>query len=89
MSQVDLRARWKLNGNCEDELGRSHGKGEGITFGPGPGGEPEGAARFNGIDSRITIGDNSQLRLGSGDFTIACRVRPEGDMKCVYGDILG
>ena len=89
MSQADLRARWKLSGNCEDELGRSHGIGEGITFGPGPGGDPEGAARFNGIDSRITIGDGPHLRLGSGDFTIACRVRPEGDMKCVYGDILG
>ncbi len=88
MAGAELRARWMLSGNCEDRLGMCHGTGEGITFGPGPDGRPDGAALFNGIDSRITIPDSPQLRLGARDFTVACRVRPESDMKCLFGDIL-
>lgn len=88
MPPGELRARWKLDGNLNDTDGVLPGTGDNIVFVDGPDNQLCGAALFNGVDSRLVVPDHPRLRLGSGDFTIACRLSPAGDMRNIFGDIL-
>ncbi len=71
---------WRLNGDCQDSSGNNnHGHGYGADFAEGPGGKPNSAAVFNGVDASIEIPHSDSLDIGQGDFSLAAWVRLDED----------
>lgn len=59
---------WPGDGNANDVLGTNHGTPQnGATFAPG---KIDQAFSFDGIDDYISVPDSTNLRVGSGEFTI-------------------
>ena len=56
-SEPELLGHWKLAGNADDASGNgNHGEIHGADMtAPGPDGEPNGAARFNGVNAFIEV----------------------------------
>ncbi|MBT4612185.1 MAG: hypothetical protein HOC05_19220, partial [Gemmatimonadetes bacterium] len=83
-----LIAHWPLCGDADDAVGGHHGHATALSYTTGPTGDPVGAGEFNGTSSHIRVDDDAQLRLGTGDFTLALWIRCEDPMRHVFGDIL-
>jgi len=84
-----LVGHWRLHGDFKDcSIHGNHGVGRSVAFAEGPGGFSQGAAVFNGHDSRIEIPDTESLHLGTKDFSLAVWVKPESPMGGVFGDIV-
>ena len=63
---------WPFNGNANDESGNgNHGTVNGASLSTDRFGSVNKAYNFDGVDDVIIISDNDELRLNSGDFTIA------------------
>ncbi|MDP6776467.1 MAG: hypothetical protein QGI83_06865, partial [Candidatus Latescibacteria bacterium] len=79
-----LVGHWPLVEDCEDHAGSClPTNAAGVQLGlPGPRGRA--AAGFDGGSSQVIVAPHPALSLGTGDFTIASWVRPEGP----FGDIL-
>ena len=87
-SQPQLVAHWKLNGDCQDTLGKHHGNAHGITFSEGMDGRADGAAVFDGIDGFIEVPDAASLNFGTEPFSIALWVKLKEDMESAPGDLV-
>ena len=59
-----------------------------INWTAGPGGPLAKAASFNGISSTIEVNDHRNLRLGTGDFSIALWLHTEDPGGDVVGDLI-
>lgn len=84
-----LVGHWLTRGDAGDAAGSAHGGARSIRACPGPDGSPGGALAFDGRESRIVVPDAPDLRLGSGDFTLAVWVRPRVPVHGVPGDVVG
>jgi len=63
---------WPFNGNANDESGNgNNGTVNGATLTTDRNGNAGKAYSFDGVDDVIIVSDNNELRLNSGDFTIA------------------
>ena len=73
-----LIGHWKLAGDAQDSSGsENHGQNRGADLtAPGPTGEPNSAARFDGRESSIVIPNSQSLQFGTDDFSIAVKVAP-------------
>lgn len=80
-----LVAHWPLAGDAQDVVGDHHGRAESLEIAAGPAGQA--AAAFDGQQSRVCIADHANLRLGTGDFTLAAWIRCEAPMTHVFGDV--
>jgi hypothetical protein len=86
--QPKLIAHWPLAANANDVVGNHHGLVEALSYTAGPTGSAESAAEFDGRRSRIRVVDHPDLRLGTGDFTVAAWIRCQAPMTSVFGDIV-
>lgn len=86
-----LVGHWKLHGDAKDRSGNGNdGRNRGADLtATGPGGEANGAARFDGRDDFIEVADSEALDLGGGNFTIAAWVHTDEKLGDVLGDIAG
>ena len=85
-----LLGHWKLAGDASDASGnnlRSENHGADLTA-PGPEGQANGAARFDGRKAFIEVPSQDNLNLGADDFTLAVWVHTEERLDDVLGDIL-
>ena len=87
-AKPDLIAHWPLAGNSHDAVGNHHGQADALTYTTGPDGSAGSAGEFDGTNSRIRVEDHVDLRLGTGDFTVAAWIRCQAQMTHVFGDIL-
>jgi hypothetical protein len=63
---------WPFNGNANDESGNgNNGTVNGASLSTDRFGNVNKAYNFDGVDDVIIVSDNNELRLNSGDFTIA------------------
>jgi outer membrane protein assembly factor BamB len=81
---------WTLAGDANDASGHGHhGRPVAVDLSaPGPGGEPRGAARFDGKSSSIEVPPSPGLELGRGDFSLAAWVHTEESLDDVLGDLV-
>ena len=81
---------WKLDGDATDASGLdNHGRVHGVDFtAVDRNGQPNGAAKFDGIDDCIEVLHNDSLWLGPRPFTISAWVNVEEDIDDVIGDIM-
>lgn len=78
--ETGLIGYWKLQGDCRDHSGRgNHGVNHGVGLEDGT---------FDGVGAYIEVPDHPSLHLGTGDFAVSARVRTEGEMSDVLGDVL-
>src|SRR5690349_6940649 len=85
-----LLGHWTLAGDASDASGnnlRSENHGADLTA-PGPGGQANGAARFDGRKAFIEVPSQDILNLGADDFTLAVWVHTEERLDDALGDIL-
>jgi hypothetical protein len=80
-STTKLLAHWPLRDDARDVVGGSHGTPRNVRFG-------DGAARFNGVDSRVEVADADVLDVGTRDFSLAMWVNCETPMASTLGDLL-
>ena len=85
-----LIGHWRFSGDANDASGRgNHGRAFAVDLtAPGPGGDPRGAARFDGKSSYVEVPANPALDLGKGDFTLAVWVHTEESLDDVLGDLV-
>ena len=85
-----LIGHWKLAGDTQDSSGsENHGQNRGADLtAPGPTGEPNSAARFDGRESSIVIPNSQSLQFGTDDFSIAVKVFTEKNVDDPIGDIV-
>ena len=76
-----LIAHWKLDGDCRDHAGVSHGENHGVAF------SPDGA-RFDGRGAHILVPSTRPLGFGSDDFSISVHVHTDEILDDIPGDIL-
>ena len=80
-AQPKLVGHWPLTSNASDITnGQRHGTAENVTF------DAKSGATFNGLNSRISIGNVD--RLFRGDFSISVNVHTDEKLTDVVGDIL-
>jgi hypothetical protein len=87
-SHPELVAHWRLDGDCQDELGNHHGEAHGLTFAEGVDGPTGGAAVFNGVDSFVEVPDAQALNFGKEPFSIAFWVKVKEDVESAPGDLI-
>ncbi|MBM4073252.1 MAG: LamG domain-containing protein [Planctomycetes bacterium] len=78
---VKLIAHWPLRDDARDQVGTAHGKPANVTF-------ANGAADFNGRDSRILVARADALNVGTSDFSLAVWVRCATPFASTLGDLL-
>lgn len=88
MASPNLIAHWPLHGTTNDACSKHHGIAKNVAWTTGPGGRPDTAAAFNGIDSLIEVADAPELQLSGGDFSVAAWVRCAKPMRGAFSDIL-
>lgn len=81
-AEPKLLAHWPLRDDAKDVVGSAHGTAHNVRFG-------DGAARFNGVDSRVDVADADALDVGEHDFSLAMWVRCQTPMASTLGDLLG
>ena len=80
-AQPTLVGHWPLTNDANDTTGgQRHGTIENVTF------DEKSGATFNGLNSRISIGNVD--RLFRGDFSISVDVHTDEKLTDVVGDIL-
>jgi len=80
-AQPTLVGHWPLTSNASDITnGQRHGTAENVTF------DAKSGATFNGLNSRISIGNVD--RLFRGDFSISVDIHTDEKLTDVVGDIL-
>src|SRR5687767_6444811 len=80
-SAPKLLAHWPLREDARDGVGSAHGTPRNVRF-------ADGAARFNGISSRIEVPDADALDFAARDFSLAMWVLCETPMASTLGDLL-
>ena len=85
-----LIGHWPLSGDCRDHSGAGH---HGVNhkadlFAPGPDGQPNNAAGFDGRHTFIEVSPTPAPRLGAGDFSISVRIFTDDVLDDLPGDIL-
>src|SRR5688572_22074784 len=88
MPTLPLIAHWPLTGSADDMCAGQHGVASKVLWTEGPGGNPNGAALFNGRDSQIEIADAPDLQLGGDEFSASAWVKCDTPMRGAYGDVL-
>ena len=76
-----LIAHWKLDGDCRDHAGVSHGENHGVAF------SPDGAL-FDGRGAHILAPSARPLDFGADDFSISVHVHTDDVLDDIPGDIL-
>src|SRR5687768_3495862 len=76
-----LLAHWPLRDDARDVVGAAHGTPRDVRF-------AGGAARFNGVSSRVEVADADALDIAARDFSISMWVRCETPMASTLGDLL-
>ena len=83
-----LIAHWPLAEDCRNRTDADLSVvSRGVTFETLDG---HAAARFNGVDSAIEVGDHERLRLGGGDFSVAAwlHTAPAAGGGDIVGDLV-
>ena len=84
-----LIGHWRLAGDAEDASGNGHhGQNWGADLqAPGPAGQANGAAAFDGRASFIVVPHRPSLQLGTDDFSLSVNVYSEEHVDDSIGDI--
>lgn len=77
--EARLIAHWPLRADARDQVGSAHGKPLHVTF-------ADGAAHFNGRDSRIQVATTDALNVGTKDFSLSLWVRCATPFASTLGD---
>src|SRR5437868_15549472 len=85
-----LIGHWKLSGDTKDSSGHgNHGENHGADLtAAGPGGKPNGAARFDGKNAHVQVPASKSLNLGTNDFTLAVWAHTDEKLDDVLGDLV-
>lgn len=85
-----LLGHWKLSGDVRDASGNGlHALNHGVDLSaPGPAGNKNGAARFDGRKAYLEVPAHKALRLGKEDFTFALWAWTAESLDDGLGDLL-